>query len=134
MPSGQEELDISAINPGALAFELGSDTTAGTTYDQIRLTSGSLAIGSALLNFDDFSFTALSGFGEGTYTLFQTVGITGTLGSSLTGFISGNSATLSLSGNNVLLNVVPEPSTLATLLFGGLALLGGRLRRRHRKI
>jgi len=113
---------------------LGGNATAGTTYDQIRVTSGSLAIGTGLLNFDDFTFAALPGFDDGSYTLFQTSGISGTLGSSLNGTISGKSATLSISGNDVLLSVIPEPGTLATFLFGALALLGVRRQRRHRRV
>lgn len=137
MNLGTGVLDISAAvsgsNTGALVFTLGS------TSDSILLSnaSSSLNIGTGALSFADFSFTAGAGFGEGTYTLFETSsssGIAGTLGSDLTGLIGGKNATLSLgsngSGNDVLLlTVVPEPGTVGSLLFG-IALLGLSSRKR----
>lgn len=128
-------LDLSAATAGSatewLNFDLGADTTAGSTYDQILLSgTGSLNIGSGL-NFSDFNFNTLSGFGSGTYTLFATPSsITGSLGTA-TGLIGSLDATLEISGNNLVLTVVPEPSTTACLL-GGFAvlLLSKRLRKR----
>ncbi len=123
---------VGGANTGALVFELGSVANS----DKIvlsSLTSG-LSIGTAVLNFNDFSFTALSGFGGGTYTLFDTnTAITGTLGSSLTGTINGLNATISLgdSGHDIVLTVaVPEPSTVAMLTLGGVGCLVWRIRRR----
>lgn len=126
-------LDISGLvsgTAGHLKFDLGS---VGSN-DKITLTSGVLSIGAGNLNFDDFNFTALSGFGPGTYTLFDTTQtISGSLGSNLTGLISGQSASLSLANSNqdLVLTVVPEPDTYAMIL-GGFGLLIGlqRLRRR----
>jgi len=107
-------LATASANTGWLRFDLGSNATPGTTYDQIDLLGGSLNIGTGL-NFSDFDFTAPSGFGAGDYVLFQTPGaISGSLGTT-TGSISGFDATLSISGNNLVMNVVPEPSSLALL-------------------
>ena len=107
-------LDVSAAtasaNTGWLRFELGGVTTAGVTYDQILLSSGTLAVGTGL-NFADFNFTALSGFGLGTYVLFDTgQAITGSLGTA-TGMINGYDAELKFAdaGTNLVLEVVPEP-------------------------
>jgi len=95
-------------NTGWLRFDLGSETKPGTDYDQIRLLEGSLNIGSGL-NFSDFDFTALSGFRAGNYVLFQTPApIVGSLGTA-TGTINGLNATLSISGNNLVLNIVARP-------------------------
>lgn len=124
-------LDISGLasGTGGLLFDLGA---AGSS-DKISLSAGALSIGTGALNFNDFSFTTLSGFGAGTYTLFETsTSIVGTLGSGLTGTISGMDAALSLSGNSVILTVtaIPEPSSVAALL--GAASLGCAALRRRR--
>ena len=93
--------------------------------------SGGLNIGAGVLNFDDFSFTAGTGFNEGIYKLFGgTIAPTGTLGSSLIGTISGKSSTISLSGNDVLLTVVPEPTTWGLLAFSLTTVMVLRRRRR----
>ena len=127
------ELDISAATSGIgwLKFELGALTTPGTTYDQILLSSGTLEIGANLLNFADFQFTALSGFEAGVYTLFDNAALSGDLaGSGLAGVIGGFDAVLSVSGSDIILttSVIPEPSTMASLMagMGALALLRRR--------
>jgi len=96
-----------------LLFELGSIGTS----DLVTIASGTLAIGSGLLDFSDFNFTAIDGFSEGTYTLFSANAITGSLGSATTGAIGSYTGTLELSGNQIQLVVVPEPAavTLAGL-------------------
>lgn len=121
-------------------FELGSDSTAGTTYDQVKLLSsfgGTFDVGAGVVNFTNFAFTPLTGFGPGTYTLFDGGFATtpaGSLGSSLTGQINGFDATLSQSGSNILLTVtsaVPEPGTVVLLAAAGLVVAAG-FRRRSR--
>jgi autotransporter-associated beta strand protein len=124
--AGQFDLSGAASGTGAFKFEL------GTTSDQIAVASGTLNIGSGVLNFDDFVFSDAGGFGAGTYTLVDTsAAVSGTLGTNLSGTISGLSATVSLSGDSqdVILTVVPEPGS-ALLLLGGLGTLLGIRRRR----
>ena len=127
-------LDISSAvggaNTGRLLFGLGSNQA---TTDLVSLTSGSLAIGSGLLGFDDFAFSP-SGLQVGTYTLFSASGITGTLVSDTaarSGSLGGNfTGTLQQTGTAIELVVVPEPATivLAVTAIGGVAVF---LRRRR---
>jgi len=120
LTSGQ--LDLTGIGNGSLLFDLGADGIAGTDYDQILLSAGSLALSN--LEFDDFTFNTLAGFGAGnTYTLFSSTSLSGTLGGNTSGLIDGLSSTLSLNGNDVVLSVVPEPNA-GLLLLTGLFLLG----------
>jgi hypothetical protein len=105
------------LNDGALLdFELGSTSAS----DKISMSSNGLYING--LDFSDFNFTALSGFGIGTYTLIDAVIISGNLGSNLSGTISGFSATLYKSGNDLILNVVPEPGACVLFITACLAL------------
>lgn len=128
-------LNISGLAGGAvghLKFDLG----AVGSSDKITLTTGALSIGTGLLNFDDFSFTTLSGFDNGVYTLLDTsTSITGTLGSSLSGVIAGHNAVLSTDGQDLFLTVtagtIPEPSTYASLV--GVVVLGSAALRRRRQ-
>jgi len=118
-----------SANTGWLRFDLGADSLAGTSYDQILLTGGSLNLGTGL-DFSAFQFNLLSGFGAGSYVLFDTgSAIAGSLGMA-TGTLGGYDASLAIVGNNLVLNVsiIPEPSSMA-LLFAGAAALAF-LRRR----
>jgi len=123
--AGNGTLDVStANNAGGLAFRL------GTASDLVTVASGNLQIGNGLLNFNDFTFTTGSGFGQGSYTLFSSAALLGSLGSSTSGTVGGLPATLQVSGNTILLSVVPEPSLTAALI-AGLGMGGLILRRRQ---
>ncbi len=119
-----------SANTGWLKFVLGSESTAGVTYDQILLSGGALNIGDGL-DFNAFDFTLLSGFGPGTYVLFATdTEILGTLGV-VSDELNGYDSTLSKSGNNLVLTVIPEPGAVA-LMFGSVAFFAIALVRRNR--
>ncbi|MCX5653657.1 MAG: autotransporter-associated beta strand repeat-containing protein [Planctomycetota bacterium] len=118
------DLDVSAT--GGLLFELGADTTAGTTYDQVSMAGNALNVGT--LDFADFTFTPLAGFGMGTYTLFDAGSVIGSIGTA-TGTVGGYNATLSITGGDVNLTVIPEPATMAFVVLGGVGLLARRRRR-----
>ena len=128
---------VGGANTGAFVFELGANATPGSTYDQILLTSGTLDIGTGLLEATDFSFTTLAGFGSGVYVLFDAASaISGTLGANTTVDLgNGYTGTLSLadSNTNLILTVVPEPQTaaLVCLAFGMTFLLVTRRRRQQ---
>ncbi|PTY00232.1 hypothetical protein DB345_01420 [Spartobacteria bacterium LR76] len=127
---------IGAANTGAFVFELGSNLTPGSTYDQILLTSGTLDIGTGLLEATDFDFTTLAGFGTGVYVLFDAdSAISGSLGANTTVDLgNGYTGTLSLadSNTNLILTVVPEPQT-ATLLCLALGMTFVFVARRRRR-
>jgi len=124
---------VAASSSASLIFQLGA--TGINDSFQLTNASGSLNIGSGTLNWDDFSFSTLAGFtGVGTYTLFDTgAAIVGTLGSTLSGAIGGSTGTLSiLNGQDLILTVVPEPSTWALLTTGLVATILLRRRRSRR--
>ncbi len=100
-----------------LKFHLGNADTAGVTYDQILVSSGSVNIGSGAMGLDDFDFTFLGGFGPGTFTLISAVDLIGSLAAgNLSGELNGYDAILSRSGDDLILTVIPEPGIL-TLVF-----------------
>jgi hypothetical protein len=101
---------------GGLKFDL----AATGVSDQITL-SGLTTVDASALTFDRFDFNTLSGFANGNnYTLMSLTGAGSWSGfSTVTGTVGGLDATISLSGNDLVLSVVPEPSTWA-LLAGGL--------------
>lgn len=128
--------DLLLSSSAMFNFQLGSNVTPGTTYDQIKMryvtNFGLLDL--AGIGFSNFNFTTLEGFGEGTYTLFDSGVTTGSLGSSLEGAIGNLVGTLSTSSGAVLLTVVsvPEPGTAALLVTAaGLAAAATACRRRR---
>jgi autotransporter-associated beta strand protein len=109
------------LEDGALLdFELASISTS----DLISLGSSTLYLNNQ--DFSDFNFTALSGFGQGMYTLIDAGIISGNLGDNPSGTIDGYFATISKSGNDLVLNVVPEPGTWALLAAACLGLFVGK--------
>jgi hypothetical protein len=110
---------------GRLLFTLNAPSTTAVEVQ------GLLTIGGGFLDFGDFAFTAGSGFGVGTYNLFDYTTLSGSLGSSLTGTIGGLDATISLDSANsaIILTVVPEPGTAGLLTAAGLVVLVFRRRR-----
>lgn len=101
-------LDISgALN---LIFEIGASP------DSILFTNGA-GVDLGTLNFSDFDFIAVAGFGAGDYTLLDGwAGISGGLGLETEGFIEGMAASLAIDGNSLVLTVVPEPAHVASLM------------------
>ncbi len=94
--TGVLNLSGALATAGTLAFDLGAIGSS----DEIVLPSGTLNIGSGVLNWNSFNFNSLGGLQTGTYTLISTPNaITGSLGSSLTGVIGAYNGTLSLSGD-----------------------------------
>ena len=121
------------IDGGSLTLDSTSKFayTLGTSSDLVSLLNGVVLSGNSSLNFADFTFTAGAGFGIGIYTLIDNAGSIATLldSSGLSGTIGGFDATLStsnVSGNDLILTVVPEPRAAMLGLIGVLALLRRR--------
>ena len=71
---GTGSLDVSAAasaNSGVFVFDLASAAAS----DSIRLSSGTFNLGTGTLGLNDFVFTALTGFGAGTYTLLSSASV-----------------------------------------------------------
>jgi autotransporter-associated beta strand protein len=119
------------IDGGTLALDADTDFVfeLGTSSDLISLVnSAALNLGSGTLGLADFLFSDSGGFGVGVYTLIGGASsFSGTLSGDLTGEVLGYNSTLSMSGNNLVLTVVPEPRAA---LLGGLGLLMLLRRRR----
>lgn len=132
---GTGVLDLSGMigsSAGGLVFDLGSIAAS----DRITLTTGSLNIGTGVMNFTDLNLTALAGLESGDYTLIETGNvITGSLAATgLTGAVGSATGTLKLSSDNkkLLLTVeaIPEPGS-AGLVVGATGLfLAARRRKR----
>jgi autotransporter-associated beta strand protein len=105
---------------GSLSLQHGAvmDYELGTLADsdEVLMPTGLLALNGQ--QFSDFDFEPLDGFGEGEYTLIEAGSISGALGANTSGTIDGLSATLAVQGDNLVLNVVPEPGMLALLAAG----------------
>lgn len=101
------------LNMGAVThFKLGTNTTAGITYDQV-------AVGTLNLNgmgFDEVSFTPQSNFGPGVYILFNATNLVGSLGSTTIGAVGSQYGILSLDAvNKDLLLTVMGGNNAATI-------------------
>ena len=116
------------LSDGALlGYELG---TLGSS-DLISMSSSTLYLNG--LEFSDFEFTALSGFGEGTYTLIDAATTSGSMGNNCTGMIGRYRGTLSVVGGDLVLRTtaVPEPGMLAMLIAAGAGTVVGAWWRRR---
>jgi autotransporter-associated beta strand protein len=87
------------------------DLAAPGGSDEVSMPAGTLLLSNQ--QFSDFHFTPLPGFVDGSYTLIDAGSISGSLGGNVSGTINGHLATLGIQGNDVVLTVVPEPSTIA---------------------
>jgi autotransporter-associated beta strand protein len=117
---------LGALNvSGSLVLATGAvlDYELDTPMTSSTINCGSLLLGGPL-EFSNFSFNSTSNFGLGAYDLIQSASTlpANLLGSGISGSIDGFPANLSVQGNDLVLTVVPEPSTLV-LLGAGVALL-----------
>lgn len=103
-------LTLGSLAANSLKFELGANSAAGTTYDTVDTTT--LNIGT--LDFADFQFTDTGALAAGAYTLISSGALpTGSIGTA-SGNIGAFSATLSISGNNIILTVTASGSPYTT--------------------
>ena len=116
--------NLTLLSGAAMDYEL----DGFSADDEVSLPTGSLSLNNQ--QFTDFTFTPLAGFAPGTYDLIAFASTSGSLGANRSGAIDGYAATLAVQGNDLVLNVVPEPSSLVLLATGTLGLLGCGLRRR----
>jgi autotransporter-associated beta strand protein len=115
---------LSLASGAIMDYDLDTPSTSDSIF------CGSLVSGSPL-GLSNFDFTWTSNFGPGTYDLIETNSLPGgVLGTSTSGTIDGLPANIAVQGNDVVLNVVPEPSTLALLGAGAVGLAGFVWRRR----
>jgi autotransporter-associated beta strand protein len=113
------------LQTGALMdFDLGLPSGS----DRISMPSATLKLEDQI--FEDFLFYPQSGFGPGVYTLIHAGGIDGFLGDDSSGEINGMGASLGVSGNDIVLTVVPEPSSFMLCGLCALVLMINRRTRR----
>lgn len=133
--SATSALDLSS--GAVLQYELG----AGLTSDQVAITNaaaGDVLFGNNVINFTDLTAGALT---NGAYTLFSAnvagaySGLTTDGGNNITAGLTIGSglgaypgSTLQVAGNNIVLNVVPEPGTAGLLAVAAAGLLARRRR------
>ncbi len=127
--------------PQGLSFSGGLLLASGAEMDyalDTPSTSDEIACGSLVvsspLGFSNFDFTWTSNFAPGTYDLIEAGSLPSSiLGNSNSGTIDGLPATLAVHNNDLVLTVVPEPSTLALLSVGTIGLVCEGMRRRTRR-
>jgi hypothetical protein len=117
--------NLSLASGAALDFDLATPNAS----DKIFMPSSMLLLSNQ--QFSDFTFAVQDGFCPGTYTLIDAASIQGSLGNSLSGTINGLDASISTSGGDLLLTVVPEPGSFVLLSAGAACLIGFAWRRRQ---
>ena len=122
---------LGAMNlSGTLNLESGAvmdyDLDTPSTSSEVLMPTGELILSGQQLS--DFKFMPTANLVPGIYPLIEAGSISGVLGSGTSGTIDGYSATLAVEGNNLVLTVVPEPSTFG-LLAVAIGMLGLSWRR-----
>ena len=107
------------------------DLDGSSSDDEIVMPNGLLALNGQQIS--NFSFTPQPGFGPGNYYLVLAGSISGSLGPSTSGTVGGYPATLAVQGDNLVLNVTPEPSTLVLLAAAAIGLAGYAWQRRRKR-
>jgi autotransporter-associated beta strand protein len=110
--------NLSLSHGALLDFDLASPSIS----DLISMQSFALLLDNQ--EFSDFTFTSAADFGPGVYTLIDAGNIQGSLDGNLSGTIGGWNASISTSGGDLVLTVVPEPSTFVLLGIGAFSFLG----------